>query len=189
MILNNAKVINDIGLLDVLTIIVPTLTSIIGFIATYIITKKQITKEFENEKKRTVLNNAKEILSYCAKMIDFKWYGSENCFAEMQEMMNIVIAYGSKDAIKILSAFQQYTYTRNFISKKPTQEESIELLTLPCLLLTQVKYDITGEIVSPDYYLKIRLTDYETKEGLKEKFKKYTNKQINSLNLNKKFKI
>ncbi|HRM91911.1 MAG TPA: hypothetical protein PLK68_15785, partial [Thomasclavelia ramosa] len=121
MFLEKIYVVSESGIADVLAVIIPTLTSIIGFIVTYRIAKKQISKELDADKKRTALENGKEILSYCAKMLDFKWYKSPECLNEINEMMNKVIAYGSRDAIAILSAYQQYNYTHNFNEKKASQ--------------------------------------------------------------------
>lgn len=72
--------------------------------------------------------------------------------------------------------------------KKKKEPKYLPMIYI-CLLLTQLKYDSTGEIVSPLEMIKIRINDFNTKEGLKKELVNTVNSTIKKLNLNEKFLV
>ena len=83
----------------------------------------------------------------------------------------ITLAYGSKEAIIILSEMQQLVYT------DPLNKKSIAYYPL---MVMQIKYDLTNIEVSPEHWYKIRITDFEKH---KDKYKDYNNEVVKNLKL------
>ena len=54
------------------------------------------------------------------------------------------------------------------------------------LLITQLKYEISDEIISPESWYKLKINDYETE---RESFVGKLNETIKKLDLNKKFLV
>lgn len=93
--------------------------------------------------------------------------------------MNTIYAYGSNDAIKILTKMQRLSYSGD--------SKGVITISLLSLLISQLKYDITGEILPPDSFCKMRITDYET--STKNNLEKCINAFITELELNSNFII
>ena len=70
-------------------------------------------------------------------------------------------------------------------SDKETQDYTVFTLSCYSMLITQIKYDLIGEIISPLTYAKIKLTDFPR---LENEFYIKINEIIDELNLNKEFK-
>ena len=101
-----------------------------------------------------------------------------------KELMSKIIAYGSKDAIAIAIHMQKLAYISN--KREQTKEEQWELLASYSLLITQFKYDLSSEIISPESWFQLKITDYE--ENMQQ-MKSIINKIINKLSLNKGFLV
>ena len=54
------------------------------------------------------------------------------------------------------------------------------------LLITQLKYDLTAEVISPESWFMLRITDYEKKQ---EEIKSEINNIVDNLRLNKLFHV
>lgn len=63
---------------------------------------------------------------------------------------------------------------------------SYRVMSYYILLTPQMHYDITGQIISPDEWFKMRLTDYNT---TKDKFSNANNILVKKLGLNNGFLI
>ena len=70
--------------------------------------------------------------------------------------------------------------------KERTEEDGHIQLAAYSLLIVQIKYDLTSEIISPESYFKIQLKDYESaKDALVNK----TNQITRDLELNNSFLV
>lgn len=102
---------------------------------------------------------------------------------KISEILSNVLCYGSKDAVNIAVKMQTSIYSMEY-----NQDEQIryEMLASYSLLITQIKYDLTSEIISPESWFKLRLTDYSK---TRPQIVSSINKIIDELKLNKKFKV
>lgn len=155
--------------------------TILGFIVTYNMNKKNYKEELNNNKKVQNIEKLQDVIaSVIEQMNDLSNVNLEN----WKKILTSIIAYGSTDAIKIITYLQTnlYKYKNNPL---PQEENAIFMLTTYSLLITQIKYDLTGEILPPLTYLKIRLTDFEK---LENEYYIKNNEIIDELNLNIDFK-
>lgn len=77
--------------------------------------------------------------------------------------------------------------SENYIAKdNPTQEQKVKAIAYMILLATQVKKDVTTIVVNPKYWLQMRLTDYNVNY---EEIDKAINLVIDELELDKNFRI
>ena len=99
--------------------------------------------------------------------------------------MSKIIAYGSKDAVSLAIHMQRIAYISN--TRKQTKEEQWEMLATYSLLITQFKYDLTSEVISPESWFQLKINDYD--EKMKKQMIVIINKVVDELKLNKDFKI
>ena len=57
-----------------------------------------------------------------------------------------------------------------------------------CLLLVQLKLDVSGEVIKPTEILRIRITDYETNSELKHELPNLINQLVDKYHLNDGFR-
>ena len=77
---------------------------------------------------------------------------------EYSEMLSRILAYGSKNAVSIAIHLQQLAYT---LEQNSNPQKHWEMLATYALLISQVKYDLTSEAISPENWFKLRLKDYD----------------------------
>ena len=160
--------------------------TILGFFITY----KLTTKTFGNEiKKSKIDQNVEAIhslpLELCNMMSKIqKSQGSKNTVSvsEYESLMTKIFAYGSKDSVAIAIEIQQTFYRVN----KTGEDCGQYLLVLFSLLITQLKYEISDEIISPESWFKLKINDYDT---VREKMIDKINHVVKTLELNKKFMV
>ena len=95
--------------------------------------------------------------------------------------MNKVIAYASRDAVNISIWGQQINF-QNFSSGQTNYAPLVAL----ALLISQLKYDASAEIIPADTWFRLRINDYE-KSGMKNEIEKLIKETVEELNLNKGF--
>lgn len=155
--------------------------TILGFIVTYNMNKRNYKEELNNNKKIQNIEKLQDVIaSVIEQMNDPSKVNTEN----WKKIVTNIIAYGSSDAIKIITYLQRnlYKLSHTPLSK---EENTVFMLTTYSLLITQIKYDLTGEILPPLTYLKIRLTDFEK---LENEYYIKNNEIIDELTLNPDFK-
>lgn len=145
---------------DWLSIILPAGVTIIGLITNYIATKNNIKNELEKRKGSIRLERLLQCLeeyqeSYRAIMTSSKLSGNKqqevinNQALVFQKIMDFVYLYGSEEACKITSSWQQY----NYLESKTSTNKMIPVCYAN-LLSAQVCLDVTGNCNKPSYYLK-----------------------------------
>ena len=97
--------------------------------------------------------------------------------------MNEVYAYGSENAIALISKIQK---DNMFFGDNVADRNLYELIAMYILLATQIKYDVTGIIVSPEKWYEMRMNDYEIN---REKMRLANNNVVKMFELNKRFYI
>lgn len=76
--------------------------------------------------------------------------------------------------------------TNYILGENATEEEKLKILAYMILLASQVKKDVTAVVVNPQYWLQMRITDYHIKH---ERMDNAINQAVDELKLDKKFKI
>ena len=168
-----------------LSIIIPSTVSIIGFIISYWQNRKYMENEVLKNKRSLMLEKGIELINEAKVFVDLNEMGKLNQ-KKLNDLVNDLYLYGSKDVITILSEFMQFNY---LLQDKSNQDNIYKLMAYCTLIVVQLKYDYFGEITNPMDTLKIRLNDLYIKEGLYDQMKVKINSIIEELNLRKEFKI
>ena len=69
----------------------------------------------------------------------------QKTISDFKELMSLIFAYGSKEAIMLMTNMQQ-------------------LIPYSILLLCQMKYNLTGIKINPEYWFRMRLSDCSSME-------------------------
>ena len=165
---------------------IPALISIIGFIAT----NRSVNRDFKNEilkqRNEIALNKMAtmpmRILELLGTIIETGGQ-NEELAKEFDGFMNEVYAYGSENAIALISKIQK---DNMFFGDNVADRNLYELIAMYILLATQIKYDVTGIIVSPEKWYEMRMNDYEIN---REKMRLANNNVVKMFELNKRFYI
>ncbi len=94
-------------------------------------------------------------------------------FDEMRELQNKVCSYGSKEAIVLLAEMQKIVYSNQ--DKLAEGKGDDKLVAYFILLAGQIRYDVTGEAISPLYWYEININDFSKH---KDKYKCYNNEIV-----------
>lgn len=164
-----------------MSILIPPIVTIIGFIINILITKSTLKSQIKTNKNNVHLDKLQDVparlVDFYKQMLNNKNDPQKNkvLFKEFDNLLTEIFAYGSEEAIRILSYLQQETYKAN-----KNNQLNVQILYTYALLACQIKYDLTEIKVSPDSFYKISINDYnEQKEG----FKKINNQIVEKLNL------
>lgn len=128
-----------------------------------------------------------EVLKFLQDLIDSnkseKTTIDDEMSRQMNELFTLIFAYGSPAAIIILSSMQNENYINGDI---PENQDMFRMMCYYVLLAVQIRFDITGQIITTDKWFKMRITDYNRNRN---EFSRANNKLVNELNLNKGFLI
>lgn len=165
--------------------------TILGFVITYFKTKQSFSNEVRKSK---IAHNVEiihslpfdlgELMTRIQKQSANASAPRKDIFisADYEALMTKILAYGSADAVKIATEIQQ----TSFRSTQTGEDCGKRLLILYALLITQLKYDISDEIISPESWFRLKINDYETtRNDVIQKINEY----VDVLKLNKKFHI
>ncbi len=168
---------------------IDVIVTIIGFIITYKMTIKSFGDEIRKSK---ISHNIEmihslpyEVCELMTKVQKSTKGGGNNSFhaQEYEKLMTKIFAYGSSAAVTIITEVQQTSYRMNHLEKKDSQ---YRILILYALLITQLKYDISDEIVSPENWFKLKINDYYK---MRKTIVKEINEIVSELELNEKFYV
>lgn len=171
---------------DWLSILIPAGVTITGLIVNYFATKSNIKNEIAKQQGSIKLEKLLKCLedyqeTYRAIMTSSKLPDKEKekvinkQALAFRKIMDYVYLYGSENACKITSAWQQY----NYIESQSSTNKMIPICYAN-LLSSQICLDVTGTCNKPSYYYKMNLTDYNT---TKDKIEKTHNDIVKSLKL------
>lgn len=173
-------------LLEHFDAIITVLITVLGFVITYLMTKKNFKDEVTKNK---LAINAEIIrnLPYevCELMDRFVPKGGQKqlTVAEYSGLLAKILAYGSKNAVSIATHMQQLSYSN---AENMDLQKKWELLSCYALLISQIKYDLTSEVVSPESWFKLKLNDYEK---IRPEIVKKINYVVEELSLIKSFQV
>lgn len=175
-----------------LSVGVPAIISIIGFIITIFTLKKDFQNELAKQKANIQLDKMSTmpyaILELLQNIIDagkkdFSSKVQEHLKEDMNKIFSTIYAYGSSTAIHILAAMQSENYQS---MSAPEQRDKFRIMSFYVLLTVQIRADITNEIVSPEEWFKMRLTDFQDN---REMIKAANNRLVSELNLSNQYFI
>lgn len=213
----NSVFISGMTIKDWLTILIPALVTLIGFIVTYFSLRKSFKDEIRKQKSNIALEKMStvpfETLDlYETMMAPTKIQKQINeienknqlsrddrisiqklnnqireaqdlILNKMTKLYNTIYAYGSVNAIKIVSSMQKINYS---LRADSTNEEKWIIMAHMILLASQVKKDVTNITVNPQKWFEMKITDYETNRQV---FDPLINRVVEKLELDEKFKI
>jgi hypothetical protein len=170
----------------IISVSIPAIVTIIGFILTYHLTARNLRDELSKQKTNIQLERMSAVPYEILQLFDNMVNASKgkktlpDLSREMQGLFSKIYAYGSTDAIRILAAMQKENYTHAAEgTTDPWRQMSYYVL-----LASQIKFDTTGIAVSSSYWFEIRLIDFaSSKKDLSEA----NNKLVNELKLNRAF--
>ncbi len=167
----------------ILAACIPAVVTIIGFVVTYFLNKRNFKEEVNKAKVSTTLDKISDLPYKILTLMDTMLQKNKSKNHEQtnlklfQEIMSLTFAYGSKEAILIVSSMQEANY---LLSRDPDKVDKNDIIAYYILLACQVKYDLTGIKINPEYWYRMRLTDYK---AMKENLDKATNKIVHELQL------
>lgn len=100
----------------------------------------------------------------------------------LKKILNTICAYGSSKAIEIASTMQ----SENYLYSDKEDRDKYRVIAFYALLVTQIKYDVTGIINSPEMWYMMKMTDY--RKG-RSKFQESNNQIVRELKLNSGLKF
>lgn len=185
-IVKNFYEMSDTIKATLISAMIPALISIIGFIATNRSVKRDFKNEILKQRNEIALNKMAtmpmRILELLGTIIETGGQ-NEELAKEFDGFMNEVYAYGSENAIALISKIQKDNI---FFGDNVADRNLYELIAMYILLATQIKYDVTGIIVSPEKWYEMRMNDYEIN---REKMRLANNNVVKMFELNKRFYI
>lgn len=161
-------------------------TTLIGFIVTYLLTKRNLKGEISKTKTAIGLEKMEDVPFLLLNMLDQMKNGTMRT-QDYSALLHKIYAYGTADAIKIAVTMQHINYESNDM-KDNTSIDRFRSLTLLSLLISQLKFDLTGEIVNPENWFVMKISDYTNSE-LEKKIPFLINEDISRLKLNPRFCI
>lgn len=175
-----------------LSVGIPAIISIIGFAVTIFTLKKNFQNELMKQKATVQLERMVEmpyeILNLLNEVIRsgktvLSQEDQENLTQKMNVMFSTIYAYGSSKAIHILAAMQNENY-KNTVN--PQGKNAYRIMAFYILLTVQVRFDITGEVVSPEEWFKLRMNDFDQ---IRDQITLANNCLVDELGLCKDFRI
>ena len=175
----------DENIRTILSVTIPALVAIIGFIVTYVLNKRNFHEELRKQKTNIQLEKFADvpydILMLFTAIVD----GMKNekvIVKNFNSLMVKIFVYGSKEAISIAADMQEFNFTNaaSLTKQEPPVDYLAKLMAYYILLLCQIKYDLTETMINPEYWYRIKFKDYST---TKEQYSKSVNEIVGKLNL------
>ena len=163
---------------------VTIVVTFLGFGATLFFTRKSLKNEILKFKQTSQVDQMKDLaFRLCDLMYKMKDAQSikQKSIDEYAEIMNRVLAYASADAVRIAIWGQQANF-----QKQNHERTSVAPLVALALLISQLKYDASSEIIPADTWFRLRINDYES-SGMKNQVEAIVAETVKKLNLNNGF--
>ena len=184
----NTSGISDELMGAIITALVTGIISIIGFIVTNVSMRSSFKNELIKQRDSIALEKMStlpfEILTMMDRMIEAKGIRQQDAeLRNFKKIMNEIYSYGSEKAISLVALMQKENCAANGDIGKM---DKFRVMSSYVLLATQIKYDVTGTYVNPEFWFKMRITDYDKN---KDEIKNASNKLVKELDLSKELKI
>ena len=147
---------NTINALRLLEIAIPSIVTVVGFIVTYNLNKASIKEEIyksknisSSEKLQVIFGKLLEIIRY-----DSKKMGEGRTLNELNVVFDNIVIYGSSKLISIVTAYKEFAF-----SSASNMNNNYPLAYIG-LIISQFKYDISGEYIPADTWYRYTIKDY-----------------------------
>lgn len=150
----------------ILSACITAFVTIIGFIITYFLNKRNFKEEINKQQININLDKIADLPYKIQILMDATLEKKDynTILKSFKDLMTSIFAYGSQDAISLITNMQELNY---LLADTPNSTDKYEVMAYYILLICQVKYDLTGIKINPQYWFRMRLTDYsKTKEIL-----------------------
>ena len=162
---------------------IPAVVTIIGFVVTYFLNKRNFEEEVSKQKTNIQLSNISDLPHQIQLFLDDMRKGkkvNQETVSKLKSLTSIIFAYGSKEAIMLETRIQELNYALAETPKNDDTSKSQELTACFILLLCQVKWDLTGIEITPEFWYRMHISDYNKR---KESFISANNEIVKSLDL------
>lgn len=163
--------------------LISALVTLTGIIVSYRLSKKNVENEVNSIKTQHSIDRMQDLPARVAGFMD-EVRGGRIDVNGMSRLLSDVYAYGSSDAIKILVSFQEANYAASANTMQASIKQSYRIIGHLSLLVSQLKYDLSGYYIDPEQYFKLKISDYG-KNGISAK--EVLMEIVEELNLDKNF--
>lgn len=172
----------------IITALVTGIISIIGFLVTNVSMRKSFKNELTKQRDSIALEKMStmpfEVLDLMDRMIKAENEWDKNVELDnFKKMMNGIYSYGSEKAISLVALMQKENYAAK---GNKEQMNNFRIMSSYVLLATQIKFDVTGIYVNPEFWFRMRITDYEKN---RREIQKANNLLVKELDLSDKLLI
>jgi len=180
---SESHVLGD-NLIIILVASIPAFVTILGFVVTYFLNKRNFIEEINKYKTSLGLDKTANLPYQIQELYELIMETSEDkkkeraVLSDFKKILMLIFAYGSKDAIALATNMQEMNYLR---STNPDKKSSYDNIAYVVLLLCQTKYDLTEIQINPEFWYRMQVTDYASEKPL---FKNANNKIVKRLSLN-----
>lgn len=158
--------------------------TVLGFIVSFYLLRSSFSQEIQKQKTDIYLNQLSEMPMTILKMLDsviFKQKSQDALVADIRDLSNRIMAYGTADSIHIATKMFELSYGTH--NKSETEKDIFSITAIYVLLFCQLKYDLTNIWISPDHYYRTKLNDYTTEH--RESYRRANDSLVNELQLDK----
>ena len=178
-------------------VIIPSIVTIIGFIASYLGIKREFKNSVNMQQNEFVLKKLYDILEMITDNIFYsldiicrenKDYSDFDLANKLEPLIKKILEYGSCEDIMIIESIRTASYSwEKIIEQKPNYKNyNVYFIANMFLLFCQMKMELTGKVVNPETLLKMTFPKYNEYKNL---FKDIINDTVKELALSKKFII
>lgn len=161
-------------------VFISSLITIVGFVVTYLLTSKNLKDEIQKTKGNKAIELMQEVPYSLLEFINgLGKLDEKEALNNFNKVISTICAYGSPKAVKLLEGYQKEVFNK-------TSPNPNILFAYLGLLISQIKFDITGEIMSPESWLIIKIKDYTR---IQNDIAKTMNNLVDKNKLDKRFKI
>lgn len=155
-------------------IILPLILSMIPVVILYLTTQSQINALRKSlplelkkiQKEKTLEKMVSAITFYTRAVLETETLMGEETFKDdMNQALIDVVIFGDKYSVEYASHMMQRVYS------KQERESKYSDLIMYAMFVSYLKYDLTGEWVSPELILKVKINDYSEQVDEIEKIK------------------
>lgn len=164
---------------NVTTIIGFIVTILVAFVTSFFTSKRNQKEIISNYFKKESIEVQKRLLDFWTNILMFDFNTALNSYADNAKLSKDIsvedlikfmykecVLYSSKATLKAIGTYQQYIYKNNKIDKNSISNNDtiIKNLILPLMVTKRMKYDFTGEKISPIDLLRIKINDLDNKK-------------------------
>lgn len=150
---------NATSIISAIVAIAGPVITIVGFVVSYFAIRTTFKNDVRKIQKEKIYSKIEdlpyEFLKIMQNIFDSK-DDQEKMLVATKKLFDLeykIVAYGSKDAIKICCYIQERSFSSDII-------DPFETMAAFGLLISQLKKDLTDEIMLPDVFYRITIKDY-----------------------------